>query len=106
MFIKLKADTPGRLGMRLSQRFFSIVIFTIAAALASSAATAQTEFKLTASDALAGDLFGRRVSMDGDYAIVGAFYDDDGGSNSGSAYIILSGYSTSQPIQPVHHHSL
>lgn len=42
--------------------------------------------KLTASDGAAGDKFGR-VSISGDYAIVGADNDDDNGSNSGSAYI-------------------
>jgi len=43
--------------------------------------------KLTAPDGAAGDLFGYSVSISGDYAIVGAFYDDDKGSNSGSSYI-------------------
>jgi hypothetical protein len=43
--------------------------------------------KLTASDGAAGDQFGISVSISGDYAIVGAYYDDDIGSSSGSAYI-------------------
>jgi uncharacterized repeat protein (TIGR02543 family) len=43
--------------------------------------------KITASDGAAGDRFGYSVSISGDYAIVGAWYDDDNGSNSGSAYI-------------------
>jgi hypothetical protein len=43
--------------------------------------------KLTASDGAAGDYFGYSVSISGDYAIVGAIYDDDKGSASGSAYI-------------------
>ena len=43
--------------------------------------------KLTATDAAANDLFGRSVSISGDYAIVGASLDDDNGINSGSAYI-------------------
>jgi hypothetical protein len=43
--------------------------------------------KLTASDGAAGDYFGQSVSISGDYAIVGAYHDDDKGSNSGSAYI-------------------
>ena len=42
---------------------------------------------LTASDASQTDIFGQSVSISGDYAIVGAYLDDDGGSNSGSAYI-------------------
>jgi hypothetical protein len=43
--------------------------------------------KLTASDGAEKDNFGYRVSISGDVAIVGAFYDDDKGNNSGSAYI-------------------
>jgi len=43
--------------------------------------------KLTASDGAAYDEFGQSVSISGDYAIVGAYYDDDKGSASGSAYI-------------------
>jgi hypothetical protein len=44
--------------------------------------------KLTASsDGAANDWFGVSVSISGDLAIVGAFYDDDRGTDSGSAYI-------------------
>jgi hypothetical protein len=43
--------------------------------------------KLTASDAAAGDEFGRGVTIEGDRAAVGAFYDDDGGTATGSAYV-------------------
>ena len=43
--------------------------------------------KLTASDGAGGDYFGESVSVDGDYVVVGAYGDDDGGSDSGSAYI-------------------
>ena len=42
--------------------------------------------KLLASDGAAGDLFGQ-VSISGDYAIIGAYHDDDNGTDSGSAYI-------------------
>ncbi|MGB1037362.1 MAG: hypothetical protein ACPGYY_01865, partial [Bacteroidia bacterium] len=53
--------------------------------------------KLTASDGAAGDRFGRGVSIDGDYAVVGAYQDDDNGTNSGSAYVFnRSGTSWSQ----------
>ncbi len=43
--------------------------------------------KLTASDAAGGDQFGLDVAISGDYAIVGAYGNDDNGENSGSAYI-------------------
>jgi hypothetical protein len=43
--------------------------------------------KLLASDGAAEDYFGYSVSIIGDTAIVGAYLDDDNGSDSGSAYI-------------------
>lgn len=44
--------------------------------------------KLTASDGQAGDNFGYCVSIEGDYALVGAYLEDvDGLEDSGSAYI-------------------
>jgi len=43
--------------------------------------------KLTATDAFAGDFFGGSVSISGDVAIVGAYLDNDDGTDSGSAYI-------------------
>ena len=45
------------------------------------------QVKLTADNAEAYDGFGGSVSISGDYAIVGASGDDDGGSNAGAAYI-------------------
>lgn len=50
--------------------------------------------KLTASDGEIGDNFGCSVSIDGDYIIVGARYDDDKGEYSGSAYIFKKTAST------------
>ncbi|KAA3605347.1 MAG: T9SS C-terminal target domain-containing protein [Calditrichaeota bacterium] len=53
--------------------------------------------KLTASDAAAQDFFGHSVSISGDYAIIGAYSDDDDGALSGSAYIFVrSGTSWNQ----------
>ena len=43
--------------------------------------------KFTAADAGAGDLFGTDVSLSGDAAIIGAYRNDDGGTDSGSAYV-------------------
>ena len=45
------------------------------------------EAKLIPSDGAAGDEFGWSVSVSGDYAVVGAFGDDDNGENSGSAFV-------------------
>ena len=52
-----------------------------------SVAIAQVETKITADGAAEDDYFGISVSISGDYAVVGAYYDDDDGENSGSAYI-------------------
>ncbi|MHC4507004.1 MAG: FG-GAP repeat protein, partial [Planctomycetota bacterium] len=55
------------------------------------------EDKLTASDGAADDWFGFAVSLSGDTAVVGAFFHDDSGDNSGSAYVFVrSGSSWSQ----------
>ena len=44
--------------------------------------------KLVASDGESGDRFAYQVSIDGDYAIVGAYYDDNNnGVEAGSAYV-------------------
>ena len=43
--------------------------------------------ELFASDGATNDLFGNSVSIDGDYALIGAYEDDDNGDYSGSAYI-------------------
>ncbi len=43
--------------------------------------------KLKAGDAGAGDNFGTSVALDGNTMVVGAFWDDDNGSQSGSVYV-------------------
>jgi len=46
--------------------------------------------KLTAADAAYADYFGASVAIDGDTTVVGAYGDDDGGTDSGAAYIFSS----------------
>jgi hypothetical protein len=43
--------------------------------------------KLLASDGVADEWFGREVALDGDTALIGAHFDDDNGTWSGSAYV-------------------
>jgi hypothetical protein len=43
--------------------------------------------KLTASDGAPGDAFGIWVALDGDTVVVGAYRDDDHGTDSGAAYV-------------------
>jgi hypothetical protein len=45
------------------------------------------EEKLVASDALQYDSFGDKVSLSGEYAIIGAYGEDTGGSSAGAAYM-------------------
>jgi hypothetical protein len=62
-----------------------------------SGTTWSQQGKLTASDAALTDEFGVRADIDGDTVVVGAWNDDDGGSNSGSAYVFVrSGTSWTQ----------
>ena len=48
---------------------------------------AELTAKLIASDAATGDEFGISVTIDGDAIAVGAYLDDDNGTDSGSAYV-------------------
>ncbi len=52
-----------------------------------SGTTWTQEAKLTASDGAANDNFGRNVSIYGETVVIGAYTDDDKGSNSGSVYV-------------------
>ena len=52
-----------------------------------------SEFKLLPSDGAEFDKFGRSVSISGDYAVAGALWDDDNGSDAGSAYL-YSGFAS------------
>ena len=45
--------------------------------------------KLLAGDGVEDDEFGYSVSLSGDTAVIGAFLDDDNGSQSGSAYVFV-----------------
>ncbi|GAI64018.1 unnamed protein product, partial [marine sediment metagenome] len=54
----------------------------------SSSAFAESEVaKLLASDVAAEGVFGKSVAISGDTVVIGAYRDDDNGTNSGSAYI-------------------
>ncbi|MCH7818759.1 MAG: T9SS type A sorting domain-containing protein [Candidatus Marinimicrobia bacterium] len=46
-----------------------------------------SEFKITASDATEGEQYGYSSGISGDYAVVGAWLDDDSVDNVGSAYV-------------------
>ena len=56
-------------------------------------ATGTQTAKLTAADGAANDQFGYSVAVDGDTAVVGANFDDDNASDSGSAYVFTRGES-------------
>ncbi|MCJ7553450.1 MAG: FG-GAP repeat protein, partial [Ignavibacteriaceae bacterium] len=69
---------------------FFIFVFFLSTALYSDWGTEQ---KLTPSDGAADNHFGNSVSIDGDYAVIGALWDDENGYASGSAYIFHRGES-------------
>ncbi len=46
------------------------------------------QIKITTSEAAPDDWFGYSVAIDGEYAAVGAIYDDNANSNSGAVYIL------------------
>jgi len=48
------------------------------------------EAKLLASDGSAGDVFGWDAALDGATGIIGAYYDDDNGADSGSTYVFIN----------------
>ena len=77
--------------MRSSKKWFGIIAAIAVCLAVSGSARASTTWlekqKLLASDGAAVDYFGCSVSISGDFAIVGAYGDDDNGSWSGSAYI-------------------
>jgi len=54
-----------------------------------SGSTWSQQAKLTAADGAAGDLFGIRIALSGDTAVIGAARDDDKGDNSGAAYVFI-----------------
>ena len=62
---------------------------------------------LTASDAADNDNFGLAVSISGTQIVVGAYGNDDGGSNAGSAYIFeYNGTSWTQTAKTPHGQSI
>ena len=79
-----------------SRSAFALVFLTLAAATA--LADGGQEAKLQPNDS--PDTFGLAVAMDGATAIVGAPFDDDFGSNSGSAYLFDT--ITGQPSAKLH----
>lgn len=50
--------------------------------------------ELNPADAASADLFGWSMAVDDDYAVIGAIRDDDGGSDSGSAYVYVNNSGT------------
>ena len=72
-------------------RYLTPVLFAAAASVLNAppayADFGDQLFKLLADDGAPDDEFGRYVAISGDTAIVGAFFDDDHGTDSGSAYL-------------------
>ena len=70
------------------RKYLVILALGVVAAFVSTAVAEYDQVaKLTASDGAPDDRFGFSASISGDYAIFGAYLDDDNGSDSGSAYV-------------------
>jgi hypothetical protein len=54
--------------------------------------------KLVASDEAELDLFGYSVSLDAETALIGVYWDDDNGADSGSAFIFIPGSENEPPV--------
>ena len=67
------------------------VALVLALVAASEAAPLSEVKKLTASDAQAGDAFGRSLAVSGDTAVVGAVFEDSGGTDAGAVYVFQRG---------------
>ncbi len=74
-------------GEKINRKILVSIILSVLVALFLVAGVHAAEFKLIASDGATDDQLGYSVAIDGDYAIVGAWMDDDNGDDSGSAYI-------------------
>ena len=71
----------------ISARWDSDVAWLAGAAYVYDVTTGQQLHKLYASDAASDDWFGRRVSIDGNHAVIGAHRHDINGPESGAAYL-------------------
>ena len=71
----------------MKQNYLIIVFILFFSLFQTAYAIREHEVKLIPDDGAEGDYFGLRVSISGDYALVGSPYDDDNGDGSGSAYI-------------------
>jgi len=65
----------------------AILIAGLCCTIVSAQTPIDEDYKLLALDGATGDEFGYSVATSGDTVVVGALYDDDNGTNSGSAYI-------------------
>ncbi|NEQ40995.1 MAG: hypothetical protein F6K40_34205 [Okeania sp. SIO3I5] len=77
--IKSQATNLKKIGKRACFPLFALLAFTTPANA--------FDLKLTAPDGSAHDLFGRSVALSNNIALIGAYTDDDNGTNSGSAYL-------------------
>ena len=81
-FKNLKIRGSGETKMK--RRIPASILISVIMALVLTSCAGAAEVKLNASDGAAGDY---SVPISGDSAIVGAYPDDDGGRDSGSAYV-------------------
>ncbi len=87
-------DEPTVWGRALSAGEVAAIHGAGSAGKCSTGGVVSQQAKLTAADAAGNDRFGLGVSVDGDTAVVGAPFNDDAGTDSGSVYVFVRTGST------------
>lgn len=78
----------------------ALILVMMCGAIAVNAQVTETQ-RLISNDLAAEDYFGNGMAVSGDFAIIGACYDDDNGSNSGSAYLFYNNEGTWEQYQKI-----
>ncbi len=89
MKTSMQYDHGKTLGNRLLVTLAGLLIVSLTTTANAQACDPVEQAKLLPADISEGDQFGNSVAIDGNTAIIGAFNNDDNGSNSGSAYVMV-----------------
>ncbi len=82
----------------MTRKITLLLVGMLVSLFATQAQVNETQ-RLISNDIAEEDYFGNGVAVSGDYAIIGACYDDENGTNSGSAYIFYNNAGTWEQYQ-------
>ena len=80
------------------RKIFLSLVFILIILISIKAQVTETQ-RIVSDDLAVEDYFGNGLAVSGEYAIVGACYDDENGENSGSAYIFYNNAGTWEQYQ-------